>query len=321
MSGVPVQSTELEAYSGFSVGICASDTASNLLGLLRTIREETFSPGLVLERIIVVASGCPERILSEVRDMSDADPRIVLLTETQRNGKIEAINEIIRRQSGEFLVLVNSDAVPAKGSIPRLLRTINADEDIGSVSALPTFRSRAGVTQKVLRLMWSAHNVSSSELNHLHLGNHNCDELMAVRSKLISELPNDVVNDGAYIGGLVYSKGYHIAFREDAKVMIDVPSRISDLIQQRRRILFGHAQVWKELGRPPRTIESLLVTRPRMAIHLLGTVISARPNLILVLPVAVITEAAAGLLSIVDRIFSPRRHVVWRRYSEQRNAK
>lgn len=297
-----------------TIGICASDAASNLPRLLRDIQRETFPAGFLLKRIVVVASGVPQAVTSEVGRMSLSDPRILLIREEQRHGKAEAINRILGHREGRLLVLVNSDALPVRGSISRLIEQIGSREDVGSVSALPTFQSRDTVTSKILELMWSAHNISSMELNDAHLSNHNCDELMAVKSDLVTELPRDVVNDGAYIGGLVYSKGYRIAFCQDAEVLIDIPDNVSDLISQRRRILFGHAQVWKELGRPPRTIESLLITRPRLAIRFLTEVLASRPGLFLITPVAAITEAVAGMLSILDDTLSPGRHSVWRRY-------
>lgn len=305
---------------GFTVGVCASDSARNLGGLIQTIQDETPPPGLALARIVVVASGCPPSVLSEVEGLAREDHRVLVLGEEQRKGKIEAINQIIRHNEGVYLVLVNSDATPARGSISTLLQEIHSGGDIGSVSALPVLPSRDSTTQKVLELMWTAHNVSAAELNHAGLSNHNCDELMVVRSNLLSELPTDVVNDGAYIGGMVYSKGYRIIFAKGSRVGIDTPTRISDLVQQRRRILFGHAQVWRNLGRAPRTVESLMLTNPRLAMRLLGKVLASRPDLVAVLPLALVTEATSGVLSILDRALSPRRHVVWTRYGGPSNA-
>lgn len=276
--------------------------------------QEKLPDDFSLWRLIVVASGCPLQVIEDVRKLERSDPRILLLEEPTRLGKIAAINTIRSHSTGEFLILVNSDAIPSKGSIATLLRTIASSPEIGSASALPTFRSGRGLTTRILDLMWSAHNTSSMELNHARLSNHNCDELMVVRSELMPRLPLDAVNDGAYIGGYIFSRGYHVVFSDQATVEIDVPSRVQDLIQQRRRILYGHAQVWKQLGRPPRTIESLMVSNPRLGVRLLAKLISSRPSLILVIPFAAVTESLAAVLSILDRLTSSRQHVVWRRY-------
>ena len=311
---------ERENCVGFTVGVCATSPASNLPGLLRAIQSEAYPRELILRRIVVVASGCHRSLLREIERLSLSDKRILLIEETQRQGKVEAVNQIIRNIDGQFLVLVNSDATPARGSISRLLQEINSRQDVGSVSALPILPSGETATHKVLELMWTAHNVSSLELNHAGLSNHNCDELMVVRTGLLTELPRNVVNDGAYIGGLVYSRGYRIVFSGDSRVGIDTPSRISDLVQQRRRILFGHAQVWRGLGRAPRTIESLMWTNPPLAIRLVGKALASRPDLLATLPLAVVTEIVSGCLSILDRLFWPARHVVWTRYRETIDA-
>ena len=306
---------------GFTVGVCASDQAPNIASLLNTIADEPFPAELALKRIVVVASGCPQSTRSQIEALRQEDPRILLLEEAQRQGKAAAVNQIISHAEGDFLVLVNSDASPARGAIRSLLETISANNDVGSVSALPVIPSGATLTWRVLDLMWTAHNVASTELNHAGLSNHNCDELMVVRTSLLQKLPSDVVNDGAYIGGSVYAKGYRIMVSDDSRVNIDLPVRISDLIQQRRRILFGHAQVWKDLGRAPRTIESLMFTKPRLAMKLFGKAMAVRPALLPVFPLAAVTEVASGALSILDRTFNPGKHVVWRRYREANDAK
>jgi cellulose synthase/poly-beta-1,6-N-acetylglucosamine synthase-like glycosyltransferase len=308
------QSTTPKMGHAFSIGICASDSAPSLAELIGVIEGEVFMTGFELARIIIVASGCPRMVIAALEEQARSDPRIVLLTESERRGKVEAINQIRQRAVGEFLVMINSDAVPSKGSISNLLTEIAANPSIGSASARPVFRAENGPTKMILELMWSAHNISSLELNHQHLSNHNCDELMAVRSRLMPRLPEQVVNDGAYIGGYVFSRGYRILFSEKSTVRIDVPTRISHLIQQRRRILFGHAQVWRALGRPPRTVESLLVMKPRLAVKLMAKVIRRRPSLLLILPVAAVTETIAASLAMSDRTISSRRHLVWRRY-------
>jgi cellulose synthase/poly-beta-1,6-N-acetylglucosamine synthase-like glycosyltransferase len=311
-----IQTPTVNGGGTFSIGICASDDAQQLPDLLNALAEESFPPDFVLKEIVVAASGCPEPILSKVRQALKHDTRIVLISESRRSGKVRAVNAIIDRSDSDFLVLTNSDALPLSGSIAKLLKTIDSDMKIGSVSASPTFSPRGGMTGKVLELMWSAHNLSSLRLNHAHISNHNCDELMVVRTNLLSELPSDVVNDGAYIGGLIHSKGYMVNYCESAPVEIDVPDSIYDVIQQRRRILYGHAQVWMKLGTPPRTLETLLFLRSRVALGLLTSIFRVRPRMLLTLPVIAVSEGIASILSLVDRLRLPNKHVVWRRYAK-----
>lgn len=299
--------------STYSVGICASDSSPRLAQQMYALLSDE-PPGRRLLKLIVVASGCPESTLAPVRRLAETDARVTLIVERSRTGKISAVNRIIRAAQGDYLLLTNSDATPLKGATAALIETIESDTRIGSISAFPTFTRDGGLTGEILWLVWSSHNVSSLKLNHAGLSNHNSDELMIVRRNLLGNLPADVVNDGAYIGGLLHKKGYLVNFSESAKVEIEVPKDVRGLIEQRRRIIYGHVQVWKRLGSPPRTVESLLFTKPRIALDALRSTVRLRPKSLLVLPVAAVVETMAFLLSVVDRFTPGSKHVVWRRH-------
>jgi cellulose synthase/poly-beta-1,6-N-acetylglucosamine synthase-like glycosyltransferase len=297
---------------GFTVGICASDSASQLLALLSFLRTEDYGRGFGLSRVVVVASGCPESILTPIRKLSESDSRIFLIEESKRHGKAEAINRILGSSLGEYLIMLNADAFPDPGSIRSLLSLV-AEPSVGAVSAQPIFDEGDGLVRRSLTLMWSAHSLLSLELNHAGLSNHACDELMVVRKSLVSSLPTNVVNDGAYIGGLVRARGFSVKFSEAAKVRITVPHTAIDLIRQRRRIIFGHVQVWKELGNAPRTLESMLFMDPLASFKTFVRVVSGRPRLIASIPLLLVGESISVLMGLFDAARSTGRHTVWRR--------
>lgn len=299
----------------FTVGICASgDSSDTLKRLMNVVRNEVIPEQFTLARIIVVASETSGPTTKFLRELAATDSRVMLVLEPERKGKVDAVNTIIRNHRGSFLIFVNADAVPEPGAISELVLRIDSDCGIGAVSACPTFRPLGDLNSRLLDFMWATHNVTSRELNHLGLSNHASDELMVVRSEALAPLPNDVVNDGAYISGHAFAEGYRILFSDDAKVTIDVPGSVFQLIEQRRRILFGHAQVWKRLGRVPLTAESLMLVNPAMSLSMVCGVIASRPSRILVVPVAIMAEVMAAAFSIVDRFTSSDRHTVWKRY-------
>ena len=301
----------------FSIGICAADHASNLKELLKTVETEPYPEGLVLKRIVIVASGLGPQDLEFVRESTDSQISLVLIEEPIRRGKAEAINRIIESFSGQFLVLVNSDAHPEPGSIATLLRTISRDDHVGMVSASPVVGERAGVTGGVLQLMWGVHNECLLKLNEENRNNHCCDELIVVRSEALQKLPDNTVNDGAFLAGAAYRAGYSIIFCEAAQVKIDVPGTFYGLLAQRRRILYGHFQIHHTIGQTPRTTESMLVHNPRMSLSILCRTVAKSPRLALILPVAVIGEAISVAFAIGDNLTSSRKHVPWRRYGSQ----
>lgn len=299
--------------AGFSIGVCASDSAPCLPSLVSFLIEESSGLTCELRRLTVVASGCEAATVSALRTGAGSDPRVAVLVEPERRGKAEAINRIVENSEGEYLVFVNADAVPEAGSIGKLLSLAAGSESVGCVSGSPAFEGSGGLFGDALGLMWSAHNLVSERLNHAGLSNHSSDELLLVRRSLMSRLPHSLVNDGAYIGGLATARGLRVLFCDDARVRISVPSRPHEMVRQRRRIIFGHIQVWKSLGTPPRTMESLLFTNPVLSLKLLVALLARRPRSILTLPVVAAAELVSGVFAVVDWAFSSDRHTVWRR--------
>jgi cellulose synthase/poly-beta-1,6-N-acetylglucosamine synthase-like glycosyltransferase len=299
--------------SEFSIGICAADHATNLRKLLDVIEHETYPEALLLKKVIVVASGCEPTALNFLNESEKRRYNFILIDEPERRGKSEAINQIIDSFDGEFLVLVNSDAMPERGAISKLLDVIMQNRDLGVVSASPVLGRRSGITGAVLRLLWGVHNECLLTLNVNDQNNHCCDELVVVRSSALHKLPNGTVNDGAFLAGAAYRSGYKIRFCEEAKVRIDVPVRLGELMQQRRRIVYGHLQILRTVGQAPRTVESLLTDNPRLGLSILIKTIARSPTLILALPIAVIGETISVTLAVLDSLTSSTKHAKWDR--------
>lgn len=297
---------------GFSIGICASDYASQLPSLINFVRAEDYGAGFVLNKVVVVASGCPPAVVETARKASADDDRVTLIIEAQRRGKAEAINRILSEARGEFLVMLNADAYPSRASIGQLL-AMAAEPKVGAASAMPVFDDSGGLLRHSLSLMWGAHSQLSLQLNHAGVSNHACDELIVVRRNLVKSLPANLVNDGAFIGGLVRARGYQVRFSTTARVRISVPTALIDLVRQRRRIIYGHVQVWKKIGRPPRTIESLMFMDPLTSLKTLVRVLSQKPRLIVALPVVAAGETVSVLMGLADAIRTTEMHAVWRR--------
>src|SRR5438445_10851472 len=146
---------------GFTVGICASDSASQLPDRRALIGAVDFGPDVVLERVIVVAGGCPESVTSKLKELASSDQRFRTVVEDERNGKARAINKIMECSAGKYLVMLNADAFPEVGAIRQLLTMEASDVRIGCASAWPVFEDGDGLLQRALWLMWSAHSLMS----------------------------------------------------------------------------------------------------------------------------------------------------------------
>lgn len=299
----------------FTVGICATGNPPSLQPLLETILSGEV-PGSLLNKVVLVASDCTEETLRIARRFATSDTRLRLFEHERRTGKADAINEIFRHTEGDFLVYVNADALIGADSIPILLKSIEEDDGIGFVSGRPVFPKPSGVIWDVLDVMWTSFNLLSSDPDQSRQTNHGTDELMVIRSDLLSELPPGVVNDGAYLAGRIREKGFRIAFEPEAVVQIDVPTRMIDLIRQRRRILFGHIQVKRLLGKAPRTVETMMFFSPSKSLEIVVRMLAYKPKRLLVIPVASVGELIAVAGALWDTFVSKQDHAIWRRYEQ-----
>ena len=315
MSQSVILHTSSVQETGFSIGICAADSAANLDQLLALIESESYP--LTMKKVVLVASGCEPKALASARELASRDQRLVLIEEPRRTGKSAAINQIIERVDGQFIVLVNSDALPEQGAISKLLREIAEENNVGMISASPVVGERTGIIGAVSELMWGVHNECLLRLNENDRNNHCCDELIVVRSKVLRKLPAETVNDGAYLAGTAYQAGYSIKFCHEARVRIDVPNSFVELMRQRRRIVYGHLQIRKSVGESPRTLESMFVKNPPLSLSILVKTLGRSPKLILALPVALVGETVSVVLAMWDNLTSSKKHTLWDRFGSR----
>ena len=304
---------QLQSHIWFSVGICAADHATGIEELINIVERGPYPPGFTLKEIILVASGLDSSAHALIEASVNQHRNLILMEEPMRKGKAEAINRIIECFTGEFLVLINSDAHPEPGAITRILDAIANDNSVGLVSASPVIGDGRGVTGAVLKLMWDVHNECLATLNQAEMNNHCCDELIIIRSEALRKLPDDIVNDGAFMASAAYRAGYTIRFCEEAKVRIDVPERFTDLLKQRRRIVYGHLQILRSVGESPRTLESMAFNNPKLGLSILIRTLAKSPKLFLALPVAVVGELVSVICGAIDSVTSMKKHVPWDR--------
>ncbi len=298
-----------------AVGICASDRSHDLAELVRLVISERYPENVSLEKVVIVASACPKETIENIADIANQDKRVKLIVEEKRYGKAEAINKILARCKEDILVLVNSDAYPKPSTLSNIVGELLEDEKTGVVSALPTFNSKESLMTKINQLIWKTHNVSCFLLNHEGLLNHACDETLAIKRCILESMPEDTINDGSYIGSSAWLKGYKVKF-SISSVRIEVPKSIASLFAQRRRIIYGHIQVWRKVGMPPRNLESLTFTKPSLALKIFATTLRQNPSYIVFIPLVVAEEFIAALAAIIDTFRNKEIHRIWKRYTQ-----
>jgi biofilm PGA synthesis N-glycosyltransferase PgaC len=220
------------------IGICAYNEENNIRNLLLNLVKEQNLPKNC--KVLVVCSGCTDRTSLIVKEFGEKDARIEAIIENSRKGKANALNSIFKtaRESADFLVLVNADALPKRGSIAKLLSKL-ADSDAGAVFAHPVpLKEFHSICYGIVNVIWHLHHTISLRQKPKLSG-----ELCAIRTSCLQEIPENVATDEPYIELAIRKQGYDILYVPEASVYIRCPTNTADLLKQRRRIWLGHIQL------------------------------------------------------------------------------
>lgn len=221
------------------VGITAYNEEANiakLLAALLTQKTET----VVIDEIIVVASGCTDRTEVIVEEFVARDSRVRLLRQAQREGKASAVNLLMRNTRAEIVVLHSADTLPRPHTIEALVAPLH-DPRVGMVGGHPVpANSQDHFMGYGVHLLWELHHQMS--LQHPKMG-----ELIAFRN-IFRQIPYDSAVDEASIEPLIIGQGLRLHYAPDAVVTNKGPETVGDFIKQRRRIFAGHLYVKDTLG-------------------------------------------------------------------------
>jgi len=219
-----------------SVGIPAYNEESNIANLLIAIMHQK-TDAVKINEIIVVSSGSTDKTNSIVEDFSRKDSRIKLLKQSERKGKVSAINEFLKDANNDIMVLESADTIPGERTIERLCLPFEKSQ-IGMTGAHPVPindpNSLMGFTS---HLEWSLHD-------HISMRKPKCGELAAFR-KVFQTIPDNTAVDEAWIEFEIEKKNYEIVYVPDAIVYNRGPETVSDFLKQRRRIACGHLDLSK----------------------------------------------------------------------------
>src|SRR5712664_724868 len=252
-----------EATASVSVGICATTELENTLRLTDQILDLN-DRRMNLVQVLVAT---PNHQLA--RELAGRDSRVVVLLEKKREGKVSALNKIIRHASGDILVLASADIKIARNAIPKLVEGLMDNQEWGAVdSNVELINGDKLLMDRVSNILWDTHNATLDELDGQDRLGQVAGDLVAVRRDLVEQLPS-VINDDAYLALRVQEKGFQVKRVQDARVWIAGPRTPTDYVYQRSRVLQGHLQLISRFGKMPTTFEFQVLWKPRRYLKLL----------------------------------------------------
>ncbi len=223
-----------------SVGITAHNEEANIGRLLANLLEQKLDQ-VVLDEILVVASGCTDRTEAIAAEWAIRDGRIRLLVQPTREGKASAINWFMQEARHDLLVVCSADLLPAPETLERLVRPL-ADPETGMTGAHPVPVNDPGTMMGyIVHLLWRLHH----EINLA--GQFKAGEMIAFR-RIFERIPNHTAVDEASVEPIIRGQGFRVRYVPEAVVYNKGPETVADFLKQRRRIHAGHLQLRRDLG-------------------------------------------------------------------------
>jgi cellulose synthase/poly-beta-1,6-N-acetylglucosamine synthase-like glycosyltransferase len=234
-----------------------------------------------------------------------------LISERERSGKALALNKAFDVTSGDYIALVPADVFPAENALFSLLVPFR-DRGVSAVSGRPMQdpdRVPGGFSGYLANMTYRLWARLMSKLNDKGEMAHCSGEFMAIRSDVKMDIPGDCAADDSYIAIAAKRKG-HIKFASKAVCYNLMPSNVADYVNQRRRWLFGHFQTKKMTGEYPTVLDTVVLSKPGVALGVLVDEVAEQPRTVGYLACAILVEGVIYALSMFDRVVS-RRYGVW----------
>jgi poly-beta-1,6-N-acetyl-D-glucosamine synthase len=216
-----------------SVGVCAYNEEKNLGILLNKLLTD-ISKEIPIKEIIVVSDGSSDKTNIIIKSFQGRSKKIKAIIRKNRYGKVNAINEIIKKANSDIIIMESADNIPKDGAYKRLIEPFK-DESIGIIGGrIVPINKGNGFMTFLGTFMYKLHHEIAVE-------DPKYGELIAFRN-VINKVPLSAVDEEC-IAMLVCNKGYRGVYCPEAIVYNKTPTNIGDFVKQRRRIYAGHLEL------------------------------------------------------------------------------
>ena len=163
------------------------------------------------------------------------------------------MNKLLNSYKGDILIHASADIHLPPSSL-RVLLDHFSNPSVGAVSGCQLPYRNDTFMNLIGEAAWSLHNETLRYFNHRGKG-HLGSDVWAIRRGICNFIPENVINDDAFLGVQCRYKKYKVHFEDKVINRFQPPQTISDHIIQRRRILYGHLKNRKITGSFPSVFE------------------------------------------------------------------
>lgn len=230
-----------------TIGICAYNEEKNIGKLLQLLLNQKTNNNIRIDEIIVVSSACSDNTDKIIESFKLKDDRIDHIIQTKREGKASAINLILKKATGDIIVIASADIIPLEDTINTLVSPF-FDKKVGMTGGHPIpVDDKDTFICFTIHLIWKLHH-------RLALKDPKLGEIIAFRN-IITEIPINTAVDEVSIEAIIRKKGLDLIYVPEAIIYNKGASTINDFLCQRRRIHAGHLHQKKNLGYSPSSMK------------------------------------------------------------------
>lgn len=233
-----LQNDNMQKQVSISIGIPAYNEEQNITALLRSLLTQK-SQDFLIEEIIVISDGSTDCTAELIRSISDE--RIRLIVWEKREGLNSAQNKIVSEATGDILVILNADILPANDAfVQEMIAPILNDARVGLVGAdmiaakpINTFEAIITNSYEMKNNIYKALR-SKDNIYLCHGQARAFSRFFYSQMKWLDEFPED-----AYSYILCLQKGFVFRFAPRAQVVFRCPQNLLDHLRQSGRFVDG----------------------------------------------------------------------------------
>ena len=223
--------------SSVSIVIAARNEEANLPRKFENLRLLKYPQQLL--QIVVVSDGSKD---GTARILREQDSNVVAVLLDESKGKASALNEAVRRATGEILVFLDARQYVEPDAISELVACF-ADPTVGAASGELLLESSGGEAQEGLGIYWKIEKVVRKLESASGSVVGVTGAIYAIRRELYTEIPAGTILDDVFVPMNVARKGKRVVFEPSAIARDRLFSEKGKEFSRKVRTLTGNYQL------------------------------------------------------------------------------